>query len=85
MSIEIKKAKDEEKKIKPYNIKIIKNKYIFNMANKKRKKIYTIKNDGENYFINNHNMINIFKNKMKIYNYILFLIYIALYPSTCIS
>ena len=30
-------------------------------------------------------MINIFKNKMKIYNYILFLIYIALYPSTCIS
>ena len=38
MSIEIKKAKEEEKKIKSYNIKIIKNKYIFNMANKKRKK-----------------------------------------------
>ena len=85
MSIEIKKIKGEEKKTKPCNKKIIKNKYFINMTNENRKKIYKIKKENEKYFNSNHNIIFIFKNKMQIYNFLLILIYIVLYPSICLS
>ena len=48
MSIEMKKATEEEKTIKPCYKKVLKNKYIFNMINENRKKIYKIKRDYKN-------------------------------------
>jgi len=43
-----------------------------------------MKKDYEKFFKNNHNMKFIFKNKIHIYNFLLFLIYI-LFPSACLS
>ena len=43
-----------------------------------------MKKDYEKFFKNNHNMKFIFNNKIQIYNFLLFLIYI-LFPSTYLS
>ena len=88
MSIEIKKIKGEEKATKACNKKINKNKYFFNMTKENRNKIYKIKKEYEKYLNSNnynHNMDLIFKNKMQIFNFLLILISIILYPSICLS
>ena len=88
MPIEIKKIKGERKATKTCNKKTIKNKYSFNMTNenKNKNKIYKIKKEyDKNLNSNNHYKNLIFKNKLQIFNFLLILIDIILYPSICLS